>query len=1076
MSNPAWLRLPRAIAASVSLDTAPFGVLWVDYQGSIGYANPGVGGLLGWESGEAIGHDISELSHSWNIADWQNILWPKTSPGPGFSVESLWRRQGGGTRALMACLARLQVAGHEIVSIYLSAVSEEANRKVPVRDNYPGFFNDLLTGIGFVDETLAVKQFNPALGAILGLDQSAVIGHPIATLLAPANGQESRWHEMPSLGFKDWMFQFRNAKGRHFHLIASAYLDKNGHDGEFNHVVTVEDVSEREQLKRRLDQHEHSFENLAENTPGMIYKFVLSTDGHTSFPYVSPGSREIWEIDPALVRDDATPILNLIHPEDIGAFQESVMKSASELSPWEFEGRMIAPSGKIKWFHAASRPELTDQGDIVWQGLLMDITHQKRIEEELKAAKLKAESAAQSKANFLANMSHEIRTPMNGVIGMAELLAQTALESRQKYYVETIRSSAEVLLTIINDILDLSKIEAGKLLLHPAVFDLRRTLEDVATLLAPRAFERGLEVIVRYDPRAPSQVVGDAVRIRQVLTNLIGNAIKFTHAGHVLIEVVELDREGENAHLGFSVSDTGIGISPEALRRIFDKFEQADASTSRKYEGSGLGLTISRQIVEMMGGTLMAESELNRGSLFRFQLSLPVRDQSPGRDVVVADLSGFWILAVDDHPVNRELLSDVFDDWGVYHREVASGPEALNELRRAAAEGRPYDVAILDYHMPGMDGLFLAAAIRAEPEICGITEIILSSSSFTEEQQRRMAEAGVVAQLLKPLRTFQLRQTLINLLENKPRAGVLAGPPRVGKAPEPVVAAPPSRDIRVSSCEGLRVLLAEDNEVNIEIASDMLKNLGFAVDCAVNGLEAVTLAKQQSYDLIFMDCQMPEMDGFEATRQIRQQVAPSPIIIAMTAYAMAGDKERCLAAGMDDYLPKPVTFANLTEVSSKYTQVIRERHAAAALKQADKETGAAIGETPAAVYRPVELQPRRSPLFDLEAGLRVTGGKMEVLRRAIDIWWKKLPTWLAELKDGIQQKDVQHIGRIAHTLRGAASNIGALSIACYAERIEQEAQRDTVDEVVNLYECLVLDVERLRHVTRNLDANGHLGA
>jgi CheY-like chemotaxis protein len=333
-----------------------------------------------------------------------------------------------------------------------------------------------------------------------------------------------------------------------------------------------------------------------------------------------------------------------------------------------------------------------------------------------------------------------------------------------------------------------------------------------------------------------------------------------------------------------------------------------------------------------------------------------------------------------------------------------------------------------------------------------------------------------VAQLLKPLRTFQLRQTLISLLENKPKAGAPAIPPQARKAPEPAVAASSVRDGGASSCEGLQVLLAEDNEVNIEIASDMLKNLGFKVDCAVNGREAVAMARQQSYDLIFMDCQMPEMDGFEATRQIRQQAtAPSPIIIAMTAYAMAGDKERCLAAGMDDYLPKPVTFANLTELSSKYAQMVRERRAAAARKPTGQGADAVVGEALAS-YQLADLQSRRSPLFDLEAGLQVTGGKMEVLRRAIDIWWKKLPSWLAELKDGIQQKDMQRIGRIAHTLKGAASNIGALSIARYTERIEQDAQRNTLDEIANLYECLVLDVERLRHVTQNLDAGGNLGA
>jgi signal transduction histidine kinase/DNA-binding response OmpR family regulator/HPt (histidine-containing phosphotransfer) domain-containing protein len=827
--------------------------------------------------------------------------------------------------------------------------------------------------------------------------------------------------------------KFRNSQGHTYHLIISSRAEANKTP---HFLVIVQDVSERVQLKRLLDQHEHSFEHLARNTPGMIYKFTISPDGHAAFPYASPGSQDIWEIDPAEVRTDATPIIKLVHPEDLEGFQGSVMKSAAELSAWEYEGRMITPSGKLKWFHAASRPELAENGDIVWQGLLMDVTHQKAIEEELKSAKLKAESAARSKADFLANMSHEIRTPMNGVIGMAELLANTELASRQKHYVDTIRSSAEVLLTIINDILDISKMEAGKLLIHPAVFDLRRTLDDVATLLAPRAFDKGIEVIVRYAPGAPQRINGDAVRIRQVLTNLIGNAIKFTAAGHVLVQVKEVAREGNVSQIKFSVTDTGIGISPDALPRLFQNFEQEDSSTSRKFGGTGLGLAISRQLVELMGGKLEVTSKLDHGSTFSYTLTLEVADQDFDQEVAPIDLTGLRILAVDDHPVNREVLSDMFNAWGLQHDEVESGEEALKALRQAVVDKRPYDVALLDFQMPGMDGIFLATAIHAEPEINDVIMLMLSSASFNDNQQRELAMAGVAGQLLKPLRQFELREVLGNAVNA-----------RGGDLTEAVKTAPIEKKslpafMPPAQTSALRVLLAEDNEVNIEIARDMLTNLGFSIDCALNGVEAVSMAKKNSYDIIFMDCQMPEMDGFDATKAIRKSVAESPpIIIAMTAHAMAGDRERCLDCGMDDYLAKPVTFMELSRVTGKYAEIIAQRKTASA--------------TPAK---------QSYPLFDLQAALAVTGGNRDVLRKATAIWWRKMPDWLTELKTGFQRGDVRQIQQVAHTMRGAAANIGAISISKAAEHMETQVTTENLRDMAHSFDHLVLDIERLRSV------------
>jgi CheY-like chemotaxis protein/HPt (histidine-containing phosphotransfer) domain-containing protein len=440
---------------------------------------------------------------------------------------------------------------------------------------------------------------------------------------------------------------------------------------------------------------------------------------------------------------------------------------------------------------------------------------------------------------------------------------------------------------------------------------------------------------------------------------------------------------------------------------------------------------------------------------------------------VAVDFSRLRVLAVDDHPVNRELLADVFEEWGVVHSEAESGEEALRLLRHAAGECRPYDVVISDFHMPGMDGLFLATAIRAEPEIGSVAIVVFSSSSYTEDQQRRLAELGINAHLLKPLRQFQLRSVLINLLEGRELATTewrpVPPPPEDQQTAVEPAPAPPV----LAKLEGdFKVLLAEDNEVNIEIALDMLKGLGLSVDCAANGREAVEAVQKQAYDLIFMDCQMPEMDGFEATQLIRQTArSAQPIIIAMTAYAMEGDKERCLAVGMDDYLPKPVTFSKLSELAEKYLQVIRQRRQKQAAQPAPEETPTQLRQEQSAAAAPrPEGGQKLPPLFDLAAGLQVTGGNHDVLKRAISIWWRKMPTWLADLKEGVQRGDLRQVAATAHTLRGAASNIGALSIARYAERMETDARQNSADNIANLYECLVVDIERLRQITADLNA------
>jgi PAS domain S-box-containing protein len=841
-------------------------------------------------------------------------------------------------------------------------------------------------------------------------------------------------------------------------LRLMAGLARHQAEEEILNEIVAREVAERiealkqentkyRQIQTSLQRSEAKFRSLSESSPSGI--FLTDVAGGRVY------SNSEWLRMTGLTQTDSMGEgwIRAIHPEDKAAVLQMWQQCVKEGKEYSQEFRLLTPQGEVRWVSCragliqSESPDKDENGDPYepldaadaggFVGTIRDISEYKKQEEELIEAKAEADAAVKAKSEFLAKMSHEIRTPMNGVIGMTNLLRDTPLSSQQREYAEAIRRSAESLLLLINDVLDFSKVEAKKLIFETIDFDLQETIEGALELLAEAAQAKNLELAGFVLADVPTRLRGDPGRLRQVFVNLVSNAVKFTEYGEVVVSVSSVSESASHVELRFEVRDTGIGIDPLTQPKLFQIFSQADSSTTRKHGGTGLGLAIAKQLVELMGGQIGLTSVPGQGSTFWFTASFEKQPYAAKEEETThrAKLN-LHIMIVDDNHTNCQILEELLQNWGMRSTVAGAAQEALEKLQDSSHD--PIDAVLLDNQMPGMNGVALAQVIKSDPSLAK-TRVILLTSLGKLMDDDKLAELGIHACLVKPVKRARLYECLTSLSQPKP----VASAPAKGEQP-----APPKPPIVIPDTP-LRILLAEDNLINQRVAVAQLKKLGYTPDVANNGVEAFEMSGLKTYDLILMDCQMPQMDGYEATGQIRlreKAEGRKPIhIIAMTANAMQGDREKCLAAGMSDYVSKPV---NNTELKK-------------ALDRAPLQDGHAA-EQPASDQLPPEAT-NDNDLVDLERLEAAANEDPGMLQELVDLYFAQAKDLMNGLRGAITAGSPKDVDHFAHKLVGASLACGMSAMVLPLRALERQGKEGRLTNA----EALFAQASRHLELTRD---------
>jgi signal transduction histidine kinase/DNA-binding response OmpR family regulator/HPt (histidine-containing phosphotransfer) domain-containing protein len=850
----------------------------------------------------------------------------------------------------------------------------------------------------------------------------------------------------------EYMFRVQGIDGEIHHMQNYARVMRDEY-GQVRYIVGVtwdvtRDVLTTQMLKSRAEENRRLVDQV---------NIATESAGICSWELDLIARRYLWLENPIEALEDhavagnldVQVIESLLLPEDRSLFRDTISAAlAKKTDRISLRYRARGTDGNIVHVQNFGRIILDEQGaPSRLLGVSWDVTKEVVASELLRQQTEAAQAASLAKSHFLANVSHEIRTPMNGIIGMTGLILDTQLDRTQRDYAETIRSSADSLLTVINDILDFSKIEAGKLELESIELDLRANIEDVGSAMAFQAASKGLELIVNVEPQITRRVLGDPQRLRQCLVNLVGNAIKFTQAGEIVIEVRTKPGNNGDSLTYFEVRDTGMGIADETMQTLFEPFVQADSSTTRHFGGTGLGLSIVRRLIELMGGEIGVSSEVGIGS--RFFFTLPLKPASPiAPERRIRSDAGGRILIVDDNVTNQRVLSSQLVHAGYTVTTVSSGTAALDELRNATASDHPFDMVITDFQMPDMDGAMLGERIINMPDLAS-TRLVMLTSLDRHGDTPRLAALGFAAYLTKPVRVRELIDAVARVMSGGPRQWQMDT--------QPMITLNMLTQSAAQQRFGGHVLLVEDNFVNQKVAVRFLERLGCTVEVASNGAEGVAACQQRHFDVVLMDLQMPVMDGMTATRKIRAWETTGHLpIIALTANAMTGDRELCEAAGMDGYLTKPIEVERLRNVLTKFG-LAKDGAETPTSPLASNSTSAA---PPATATNP-------GPPVDLRAFHSITGGDHAFAQELVATFIASGERQLSEMTDAVAAANRAALARAAHQLKGACANIHAHALKSAAEQMEAGSANGNVRALEQCNARLREEFERVKQFLSN---------